>query len=133
MYCSDLATLTLVSLTLIAIPCSAQQPSPATTPMALAQPGVVQQQDCPKVIAEINAATRVRFDPAAVNARQVAANAGRLQTEGRYAECYATAQPTRDLLIASGMPAPVYPDFYDYRAWAHREEDSAWVRIPQRP
>jgi len=129
---SILASLVTVSLALVAIPGSAQQPSPITAAMA-PTPGIVQQQDCPKVIGQIYAATSVRFDPAAANARQVAADAARLQNEGRYAECYAAAQPTRDLLIASGTAAAVYPDFYDYRAWAHPEEDTAWVRIPQRP
>ncbi|HEY7539700.1 MAG TPA: hypothetical protein VIF11_06130 [Methylomirabilota bacterium] len=130
---SALASLAMVSLALVAIPCSAQQPSPVTAAMAPAPPGTVQQQDCPKVIGEISSATSVRFDPAAANARQVAADAARLQTEGRYTECYAAAQPVRDLLIASGPAAAVYPDFYDNRAWAHPEEDTAWVRIPQRP
>ena len=133
MYRSVLASLATVSLALVAVPGSAQQPLPATAAMAPGPPGVVQQQDCPKVIGEIYAAASVRFDPAAANAREVAANAARLQTEGRYAECYATARPIRDLLIASGTAAAVYPDFYDYRAWAHPEEDTAWVRIPQRP
>ena len=133
MYRDGLASLAMVSLALIAVPCSAQQPSSVTAARAPGPPGVVQQQDCPKVIGEINAAASVRFDPAAANARQVVADAARLQTEGRYADCYATAQPVRDLLIASGTAAPVYPDFYDYRAWAHPEEDTAWVRLPQRP
>jgi hypothetical protein len=133
MYRSVLASLAMVSLALVAVPCSAQQPLPATAAMAPAPPGVVQQQDCPKVIGQIYAAASVRFDPTAASARQVAADAARLQTEGRYAECYAAAQPMRDLLIASGTAAAVYPDFYDYRAWAHPEEDTAWVRIPQRP
>jgi len=133
MYRSVLASLAMVSLALIAAPCSAQQPLPATAAMAPAPPGVVQQQDCPKVIGQIYAAASVRFDPTAANARQVAADAARLQTEGRYAECYAAAQPMRDLLIASGTAAAVYPEFYDYRFWAHPEEDTAWVRLPQRP
>jgi hypothetical protein len=133
MYRSVLASLAMVSLGLVALPCSAQQPLPATAAVAPGSPGVVQQQDCPKVIGEIYAAASVRFDPAAANARQVAADAARLQTEGRYAECYAAARPIRDLLIASGTAAAVYPDFYDNRAWAHPEEDTAWVRIPQRP
>ena len=53
MYRSVLTSLTVMSLALIAVPSSAQQPSPTTGPTARAQPmGVVQQQDCPKVIAE---------------------------------------------------------------------------------
>ena len=133
MYRSVLTSLTVVSLTLIAVAGRAQPPSPATGPAPRAQPmGVVQPQDCPKVIAEINAATSVRFDPAAANARQAAADAMKPQTEGRYTECFSTAQATRDLLISSASAA-VYPVDDDYRTWAHPDEDPGWVRRPQRP
>ena len=74
MYRSILTSLTVMSLVLIAAPSGAQQPSPTTGAVARAQPvGVVQQQDCPKVISQINRATAVRFDPQAADARQVAA------------------------------------------------------------
>lgn len=133
MYRSVLTSLTVVSLALIAVPSSAQQPSPTTGPTARAQPmGVVQQQDCPKVIAEINAATAVRFDPTAADAKQAAVNAAKLQSDGKYAECFSAAQTTRDLLGPSLASAAVYPEF-DPRAWAHPDEDAIWVRRQQRP
>jgi hypothetical protein len=132
---SVLASLIVMSLALIVVPCSAQQPSAAGGPRPSAQPnGVVTQQDCPKVIAEINAATNVRFDPLAAAARQTAGNAARLQTEGKYVECFATAQATRDLLVASSpRSVVVYPDYDDPRAWAHPDEEVSWVRRPQGP
>ena len=117
--CTSLA---LMSLALSVVPCSAQQPVP-----------VIRQQDCPKLISEINTATNVRFDPTAADARQVAANAARLQADGRYAECWAAAQPTRDLLVMAPVSVAVAPDVKDWRLWAHPDEDSAWVRRPQRP
>jgi hypothetical protein len=132
---SVLASLIVMSLALIVVPCSAQQPSPAVGPRPSAQPnGVVTQQDCPKVIAEINAATNVRFDPLAATARQTAGNAARLQTEGKYVECFSTALATRDLLVASSpSPVVVYPDYDDPRAWAHPNEEISWVRRQQGP
>lgn len=133
MYRSALASLTVVSLTLIAAPSGAQQPSPTTGAMARAQPvGVVQQQDCPKLISQINLATAVRFDPEAAEARQVAAGAERLQADGKYAECFSTAEVPRDRLIAS-TTAPVYPEIYDPQEWAHPGEDTIWVRRLQAP
>jgi hypothetical protein len=133
MYRSVLTSLVVASLALIAAPTDAQQPSPATGTMARAQPvGVVQQQDCPKLIYQINRATAVRFDPAAADARQVAAGAERLQAEGRYAECFSTAEVPRDRLIAS-TTAPVYPEIYDPREWAHPNESARWVRRLQAP
>jgi hypothetical protein len=95
--------------------------------------GVIRQEDCPKVIGEINAASGVRFDPTASGARQVVADANKLQADGRYAECFSKAQATRDALIASGPSPAVYPDYDDPRLWAHPDEDSGWVRRPQRP
>src|SRR5262245_27843063 len=107
-------SLALVSLALIVVPCSAQQPSPAAAP--LGQPAsVIRQEDCPKLISEINTATNVRFDPAAANARQVSANAAKLQAEGRYAECFAAAQPTRDQLVLSPVSVAVAPAYNDWR------------------
>jgi hypothetical protein len=51
MYRSVLTSLTVVSLALIAVPSSAQQPSPPTRPAPRVQAmGIVQQQDCPKLI-----------------------------------------------------------------------------------
>ena len=133
MYRSVLTSLTVVSLALIAVPSSAQQPSPTTGPAPRAQPmGVVQQQDCPKLISEINAATAVRFDPAAANAKQVAAQAAKMQADGKYVECFSTAQTTRDL-VASSTTSAVYPEIIDPRAWAHPDEDIAWVRRQQAP
>jgi hypothetical protein len=133
MYRSVLTSLTMLSLALIAVRSSAQQPSPTTGPPSRAQPtGVVQQQDCPKLIAEINAAAAVRFDPVAANAKQVAANVAKLQAEGRYQECFLTAQSTRDLL-ASSTASAVYPEIDDPRAWAHPDEDIKWVRRQQGP
>ena len=127
--CTSLA---VVSLALIVVPGSAQQPSPVAAP--LGQPAsVIRQEDCPKLISEINAATNVRFDPAAANARQVVANAAKLQADGRYAECFAATQPTRDLLVMSPVSVAVAPDVNDWRLWAHPDEDSGWVRRPQRP
>jgi hypothetical protein len=127
-------SLALMSLVLSAVPCSAQQPLPASAPGPPGQPvGVVRQGDCPKLISEINAATNVRFDPAAANARQVAANASRLQTDGRYAECYAAAQPTRDFLVMAPVSTAVAPNINDWRLFAHPDEDSGWVRRAQRP
>ena len=129
---SVVTSLTMVSLAMIVAPCSAQQP--VTGPTARAQPvGVIRQEDCPKVIAEINAATGVRFDPTASGARQAAADAMKLQADGQYAECFSKAQATRDVLIASGPSPAVYPDYDDPRLWAHPDEDSGWVRRPQRP
>lgn len=131
---SVLTSLTMVSLVMIVAPCSAQQPSPATGPAPGAQPmGVIRQEDCPKVIAEINAAAGVRFDPAAASARQAIVDANKLQADGRYAECFSRAQATRDVLIASGPSPAVYPAYDDPRLWAHPDEDSGWVRRPQRP
>jgi hypothetical protein len=127
-------TLALMSLALSVVPCSAQQPSPASAPGPPGQPvGVVRQEDCPKLISEINYATNVRFDPAAANARQVAANAAKLQADGRYADCYAAAQPTRDLLVMAPVSTAVAPDINDWRLFAHPDEDPGWVRRPQRP
>ena len=127
--CTSLA---VVSLALSVVPCSAQQPSSAAAP--LGQPAsVIRQEDCPKLISEINAATNVRFDPAAANARQVVANASKLQADGRYAECFAAAQPTRDLLVMSPVSVAVAPVINDWRLWAHPDEYSDWVRRPQRP
>jgi hypothetical protein len=133
MYRSVLTSLTVVSLTLIAVPSSAQQPT--TRPAPRAQPvGVVQQQDCPKLIQEINAATAVRFDPTAANARQTAIDAAKLQADGKYTECFSTAQATNDALIASAAAsAPVYPQVQMPRFWAHPDEDIGWVQLPQRP
>jgi hypothetical protein len=129
---SVLTSLTMVSLAMIVAPGSAQQPSPATG--ARAQPvGVIRQEDCPKVIGEINAAAGVRFDPAAASARQAVLDANKLQADGKYAECFSRAQATRDALIASGPSPAVYPDYDDPRLWAHPDEDSGWVRRPQRP
>src|SRR5262245_36598101 len=125
-------SLAVMSLALTVVPCSAQQPS--TGPAPPGQSGsVIRQEDCPKLISEINTSTNVRFDPAAANARQVAANAAKLQAEGRYAECFAAAQPTRDQLVMSPVSVAVAPDVKDWRLWAHPDEDSAWVRRPQRP
>lgn len=133
MYRIVLTLLTVVSLALIAAPSSAQQPSPATGAMGRAQPvGVVQQQDCPKLISQINRATAVRFDPEAAGARQVVASAERLQAEGRYAECFSAVEVPRDRLIAS-TTAPVYPEIYDPQEWAHPGEDTLWVRRLQAP
>jgi hypothetical protein len=133
MYRSILMSFTVVSLALIAAPISAQQPSPATGALAREQPvGVVQQQDCPKVISQINRATAVRFDPTAAEARQVAANAERFQADGRYAECFSAAEVPRDRLIAS-TAAPVYPEIYDPQEWAHPGENALWVRRLQAP
>jgi len=127
---SVLTSLTMVSLAMIAVPCRAQQPAgpPGAQPV-----GVIRQEDCPRVIAQINAATAVRFDPTAASARQAAVDAAKLQTDGRYAECFSKAQATRDVLIASGPSPAVYPDYDDPRLWAHPDEDSGWVRRPQRP
>ena len=128
---SVLTSLTMVSLAMMVAPASAQQPAPA--PTARAQPvGVIRQEDCPKVISEINAAAAIRFDPTATSARQAAADAMKLQADGRYAECFSTAKAARDVLIASGPSPAVYPD-YDPRLWAHPDENSAWVRRSQRP
>jgi len=128
---SVLTSLTMVSFAMIVAPCSAQQP--AAGPTARAQPvGVIRQEDCPKVIAEINAATGVRFDPTASSARQAVADAMKLQADGRYAECFSTAKAARDVLIASGPSPAVYPD-YDPRLWAHPDDNSAWVPPSQRP
>src|SRR5262245_47522283 len=119
---SVLTSLAVASLTLIAVPCSAQQQSP-TAPTPVAQPlPFVRQEDCPKLIGEINAATNVRFDPVAANAKQVAADATKLQADGRYAECFAAVQPTRDLLILGPVTAAVSPDIDDPRLWAHPDE-----------
>ena len=133
MYRSVLTSLTVVSLTLIAVPSSAQQPT--TRPASQAQPiGVVQEQDCPKLIREINAATAVRFDPTAGNAKQTAVDVARLQAAGQYTECFTTALATRDALIASAAAsAPVYPQIQMPRFWAHPDEDIGWVQLPQRP
>ena len=132
MYRTILTSLTLVSLALIAAPSSAQQPLPATGAVARAQPvGVVQQQDCPKVISQINRLTAVRFDPQAADARQVAASSERLQADGRYAECFSAAQEPRDRLIAS-TTVPVW-GIYDPQEWAHPGEDAIWVRRLQAP
>ena len=129
--CTSLA---LMSLALSVVPCSAQQPLPAAAPGPPGQPvPVIRQQDCPKLISEINSATNVRFDPTAANARQVSADAARLQADGRYAECWAAAQPTRDLLVMNPVSVAVAPDVKDWRLWAHPDEDSGWVRRPQRP
>src|SRR5262245_2619568 len=126
-------SLALMALALSVVPGSAQQPVPTTAPGPPGQPvGVIRQAECQKLICEINTAQNVRFDPAAANARQVAANAARLQADGRYAECWAAAQPTRDLLAMTAVSA-VAPDVKDWRLWAHPDEDSAWVRRPQRP
>ena len=134
MHRSLLTSLTIVSLAMIVVPCSAQQPSPATGPTPGAQSvGVIRQEDCPKVIAEINAATGIRFDPAASSARQTVIDAQKLQTDGRYAECFSRAQATRDVLIASGPRPAVYPDYDDPRLWAHPDEYSDWVLRYQRP
>src|SRR5262249_5582491 len=133
MFRSILTSLTVVSLALIAAPIGAQQRSPTTGSMVGAQPvGVVQQQDCPKLIYQINRATAVRFDPEAVEARQVAANAERFQADGKYAECFSAAEGPRDRLIAS-TAAPVYPEIYDPQEWAHPGEDTLWVRRLQAP
>ena len=133
MYRIVLTSLTIVSLALIAAPSSAQQPLPTTGAVARAQPvGVVQQQDCPKVISQINRLTAVRFDPQAADARQVAASAEQLQADGRYAECFSTAEAPRDRLIAS-TTAPVYPEIYDPQEWAHPGENTLWVRRLQAP
>lgn len=127
-------SLAVMSLALSVVPGSAQQPVPAAAPGPPGQPlPVIRQQDCPKLISEINTATNVRFDPTASDARQVAANAARLQSEGRYAECWAAAQPTRDLLVMAPVSSAVAPDINDWRLFAHPDEDSAWVRRPQRP
>jgi hypothetical protein len=129
---SVLTSLTMVSLAMLVMPCSAQQP--ATGPTARVQPvGVIRQEDCPKVIAEINAATAVRFDPTASSAKQTVADAMKLQADGNYAECFSRTQATRDVLVASGPSPAVYPDYDDYRLWAHADEDPAWVRRPQAP
>ena len=129
---SVLTSLTMVSLTMITVPCSAQQPVASPPPGAQTM-GVIRQEDCPKVIGEINAASGVRFDPTASSARQAVADANKLQADGRYAECFSKAQATRDALIASGPSPAVYPDYDDPRLWAHPDEDSGWVRRPQRP
>jgi hypothetical protein len=124
----------MVSLALIVVPCSAQQPSPTTGSTPRAQPvSVVQQQDCPKLIAEIYAATNVRFDPAAASAKQTAADAMKLQADGKYSECFSTALATRDVVVPSAASAVVHPDIDDPRLWAHPDEDISWVRRPQRP
>jgi hypothetical protein len=135
MYRSIASTsLAVMALALSVVPCSAQQPLPAAAPGPPGQPvPVIRQQDCPKLISEINTATNVRFDPAAANARQVAADASRLQADGRYAECFAAAQPTRDLLVLAPVSTAVAPDINDWRSFAHPDEDPAWVRRPQRP
>lgn len=132
MYRSVLMSLTVVSLALMAAPSGAQQPSPTTGAMARTQPvGVVQQQDCPKVISQINRLTAVRFDPEAAGARQVAARAERLQADGQYAECFSTAEVPRNSLIAS-TTVPVW-GIYDPQEWAHPGEDTIWVRRLQAP
>ena len=74
---SVLTSLTMVSLAMIVVPCSAQQPSPAGAPRAHPV-AAIRQDDCPKVIAEINAPTNVRFDPTAASAPGIVV--GRAQT-----------------------------------------------------
>lgn len=77
---SVLALLTVVSLALVAVPGSAQQPPPSPAQ-------IVTPQDCPKFIAEINRLTAVRFDEAAASAKATAEQAATLQAQGKYPEC----------------------------------------------
>ena len=51
-------------------------------------------QDCPKYIADIKQEINIRYDPAAANARQAIADAAKLQADGKYADCVATAEKT---------------------------------------
>jgi hypothetical protein len=104
MYRSVLASLTVVSLMLTVVPGSAQQRTPATGVTPQVQPTQVQQQDCPKVIAEVNTAISVRFDATAANARQAVAEATKRQADGKYFECYSTA---RAALTSLGAQEPV--------------------------
>ena len=57
---------------------------------------------CPKLIGQANAAAGNRFDNAAYNARQKAAQAQKLHSEGKHAEAVKAAQ---DALKAIGVQA----------------------------
>jgi hypothetical protein len=54
--------------------------------LALAVVGVASASQCPKLIAQINAAVGNRFDAAAAEARAKAAQADQLHKEGKHAE-----------------------------------------------
>jgi hypothetical protein len=87
------ASIIVVSLALVALPAVAQQPAPMTPPPSQMQPTLT-EQDCPKYIAAINKEISIRYDPAAANARQAIADATKLQTDKKYADCVATAEKT---------------------------------------
>ena len=91
MYRSVLASLTVVSLMLTVVPGSAQQRTPATAVTPQVQPAQVQQQDCPNVIAEVDAMCRT------LSARRP----GKRQ---RPADCHAEAGAQRRPEHASSTP-----------------------------
>jgi hypothetical protein len=53
---------------------------------------------CPKLIAQINEATNIRFDPAAATAKEKAADAAKLHAEGKHDESVKAAQAGLDAL-----------------------------------
>jgi hypothetical protein len=100
-----LPSLVALAVTLVAGPVMAQPPAPTTSPPAPpASPmppiQVIQREDCPRLIDQIDRDTNIRFDPAAANAKVVAVQARKLQADGKYTECVRASQ---DALASLGI------------------------------
>ena len=70
----------------------------AVTVVTLSTPAFAFQ--CPKLVQQLNAATATRFDAAAANAKQAAAEANALHAAGKHAEAEKTA---KDALATLGI------------------------------